>query len=165
MTTYRAYLESPVGHIEITASEDAIVSLFFENKIQSPISYNPFELQPPHLREALQQVKAWFEGKLQYFDLPVHFQGTSFQQRVWKELERIPYGETLTYASLAARLGNAEAIRATGAAVGKNQINIIIPCHRVVGAKGQLIGYGGEIWRKAWLLRFEQEVQGNRLLF
>jgi len=165
MNIYRAYLESPVGLIEITASEEAILSLLFENKIQSPVSSTPAELQPPHLKEALNQVKAWFEGQLQYFDLPVHLQGTSFQQQVWKELERIPYGETLTYARLAARLGKAEAIRATGSAVGKNKINIIIPCHRVIGSKGQLTGYGGEIWRKAWLLRFEQEVRGSRLRF
>ncbi|MDK2909063.1 MAG: methylated-DNA-[protein]-cysteine S-methyltransferase [Bacteroidales bacterium] len=165
MKEYRTIIKSPLGLIEITASDQGIVSVLFENKIEKSLSPTPDELQPQHLKEAKEQLLCWFQGKLLHFDLPIHVQGTLFQQQVWKALVLIPYGQTFTYARVAAEIGKPEAIRAVGAAIGQNRLNIIIPCHRVVGARGQLTGYGGEIWRKAWLLNFEQETLGFRFKF
>lgn len=163
MKIYRAYIETPLGLIEIGASEEYIVSLLFENKIQIPLQPDPIEEQPEILKEALRQVSEWFEGKRFSFTLPLHPQGTLFQHKVWEELLKIPFGETSTYARMAYRLGQPAAIRAVASAIGRNPLNIIIPCHRVVGSLGQLTGYGGEMWRKAWLLRFEHEIAGKRL--
>lgn len=164
-TGYKAYIESPIGLIEISASDQSIVSVLFENQIKKPLLPTPIALQPPHLKKAIEQLHCWFRGDLLCFDLPIHMQGTLFQQQVWQVLILIPYGQTFTYARVAADIGKPKAIRALGAAIGKNPLNIIIPCHRVQGARGQLTGYGGEIWRKAWLLKFEQETLGLRFKF
>lgn len=165
MKLYRAYTETPLGWIEISASEEGIVSLLFDNKIRPPLQPTSPEEQPEILKEALRQVAEWFEGKRFSFTLPLHLQGTAFQRRVWEEIIKIPFGETSTYARMAHRLGQPAAIRAVAYAIGRNPLNIIIPCHRVVGSRGQLTGYGGELWRKAWLLRFEQEIAGQRLRY
>lgn len=163
MKIYRAYTESPLGLIEISASEEGILSLLFENKIQHPLQPTAPEEQPEFLKEALRQISEWLEGKRFSFTLPLAPAGTPFQIRVWEELTKIPFGETSTYGRLAHQLGQPAAIRAVASAIGRNPLNIIIPCHRVVGSQGQLTGYGGELWRKAWLLRFEQEIAGKRL--
>jgi len=111
--------------------------------------------------EAKRQLTAYFEGNLSDFDLPLSMQGTPFQQRVWDELTRIPYGTTISYGELARRIGNANASRAVGLANGRNPISIIVPCHRVIGANGTLTGYGGGLPRKAALLYFEASVLTN----
>lgn len=112
----------------------------------------------PHLplfQQALEQLAEYFAGSRTEFTLPLSPTGTEFQRRVWAELERIPYGQTITYGTLAERIGNPSAARAVGLANGKNPISIIVPCHRVVGASGKLVGYGGGLERKARLLERE----------
>ena len=107
------------------------------------------------LNEAITQLEAYFHGKLTVFELPLAPQGTDFQQLVWENLRDIPYGQTITYGGLAERLGDANKVRAVGTANGQNPIPIVIPCHRVVGANQQLVGYSGGIERKKFLLKHE----------
>jgi methylated-DNA-[protein]-cysteine S-methyltransferase len=107
------------------------------------------------LLEASRQLQAYFAGERREFDLPLAPYGSDFQRRVWSALLEIPYGETISYLELARRLGDPRAVRAVGSANGRNPISIIIPCHRVIGADGSLVGYGGGLERKRWLLRHE----------
>jgi methylated-DNA-[protein]-cysteine S-methyltransferase len=108
-------------------------------------------------QEAIRQLKAYFTGRLHVFDLPLKLEGTPFQLKVWKALQRIPYGETLSYGELARRIGRPGAHRAVGAANGRNPLSIVIPCHRVIGASGKLTGYGGGLEAKERLLALERE--------
>ncbi len=105
--------------------------------------------------EAVRQLRAYFAGELREFDLPLDLQGTDFQLRVWRQLERIPYGETRSYSQIAAAIGAPQAVRAVGAANGANPIPIVVPCHRVIGASGKLVGYGGGLPLKKRLLALE----------
>ena len=114
------------------------------------------------LKEPVRQVEAYFSGTLKDFDFPLAPQGTTFQTSVWKELLRIPYGETISYGELARRLGNPKAVRAVGLANGSNPIAIVIPCHRVIGSNGSLVGYGGGLPIKQALLALERG-QGSLL--
>src|SRR5450432_2158819 len=109
----------------------------------------------PLAAEAAGQLRAYFAGQLRQFDLPLEMQGTAFQLRVWRELERIPYGETRSYSQIAAAIGAPRAVRAVGAANGANPIPIVVPCHRVIGAGGKLVGYGGGLPLKKRLLALE----------
>ncbi len=112
---------------------------------------------PDSFTEVIQQLKEYFAGDRTDFDLPIAFAGTDFQHTVWTALRDIPYGETVSYGELAERIGKPTASRAVGLANGKNPIGIIVPCHRVVGSKGDLTGYGGGIERKRFLLDFERD--------
>jgi methylated-DNA-[protein]-cysteine S-methyltransferase len=103
----------------------------------------------------MQQLDEYFAGQRIEFDLQVTQTGTSFQQTVWNELCNIPYGKTISYLELSKRIGNVKAIRAVGTANGTNHVSIIVPCHRVIGSNGSLVGYGGDLWRKKWLLEHE----------
>lgn len=114
------------------------------------------------LENCQEQLESYFSGKTVSFDLPLNPAGTEFQQRVWKELLKIPYGETITYHELAVRLGDPKCIRAAGTANGKNPIAVIIPCHRVIGAGNKLTGYAGGIWRKKALLELEIQYNPNK---
>jgi methylated-DNA-[protein]-cysteine S-methyltransferase len=105
--------------------------------------------------EAARQLRAYFAGELREFDLPLDLHGTDFQRRVWRELQRIPYGETRSYSQIAAAIGAPQAVRAVGAANGANPIPIVVPCHRVIGAGGKLVGYGGGLPLKQRLLQLE----------
>jgi methylated-DNA-[protein]-cysteine S-methyltransferase len=109
----------------------------------------------PVMREALHQFRLYFAGELQAFDLPLEMVGTDFQKRVWRELRNIPYGETRSYGQLAERIGAPRAVRAVGAANGRNPIPIIVPCHRVIGSSGKLVGFGGGLEWKRMLLDLE----------
>jgi methylated-DNA-[protein]-cysteine S-methyltransferase len=109
----------------------------------------------PVLRETARQLDEYFSAGRRSFDLPLEFRGTDFQRRVWSALLAIPYGETRSYLDIASALGNAAAVRAVGAANGRNPISIIAPCHRVIGASGDLTGFGGGLDAKAWLLAHE----------
>jgi methylated-DNA-[protein]-cysteine S-methyltransferase len=109
----------------------------------------------PVAAEAVRQLRAYFSGKLRRFDLPLDLQGTEFQLRVWRELEVIPFGETRSYSQIAIAIGSPRAIRAVGAANGANPIPIVVPCHRVIGATGTLVGYGGGLPLKKRLLELE----------
>lgn len=110
----------------------------------------------PLLKEAIRQMDAYFRHALIEFNLPLRTVGTEFQMKVWQALQTIPYGETCSYRDIARIIGNIKAVRAVGGANNKNPVAIIIPCHRVIGKNGKLVGYGGGLDKKAWLLAFEK---------
>ena len=118
---------------------------------------------PEELEEAVYQLREYFEGSRQHFDLELNPHGTEFQLRVWKELKTIPYGKQISYLELSKKLGDIKAIRAVAAANGKNPLWIIIPCHRVIGSNGDLVGYAGGLHRKKWLLNHESPAKQGSL--
>jgi methylated-DNA-[protein]-cysteine S-methyltransferase len=147
-----AYFDSPVGTLEIDASERGISSLYFLDKtIAATRPAGP-------LKACFAQLKEYFEGNRRLFSLDIDLQGTDFQKKVWNELLKIPFGETISYRELSRRVGDVKAIRAVGSANGRNPVSIIVPCHRVIGSNGKLTGYGGGLWRKRWLLEFERSL-------
>ena len=155
-----AYYQSPIGFIELVEEDGYLtVASFMDKQKNKPTAATPL------LQKALQQLDAYFAGKLQQFELPLRPAGTAFQQSVWDQLVQIPYAETITYLHMAKRLGNVKAIRAAASANGKNPLAIIIPCHRVVGADGKLTGYAGGLHRKQWLLEHEAKHGGSKTLF
>ena len=151
MQTYKAYYKSPLGPIEITGCSDSILSLNFVEEMQAEDGEQPF-----CAKECLKQLEEYFNGQRRDFFLKLAPAGTDFQKSVWRWLEKIPYGKTVSYAEIAADLGKPNACRAVGNANGKNPISLIIPCHRVIGSDGSLTGYGGGLWRKRWLIGFER---------
>jgi len=157
---YQAQYASPIGIVEITATDQAIVSVVFTESIEL---VNEGFL-PLCLQNGLQQLAEYFAGHRQTFDLPVASSGTVFQEQVWRQLQQIRFGRTLSYYDLSFQLGNIGAIRAVGSANGKNQLLLIRPCHRVIGADGKLVGYAGGLWRKKWLLEHERKVVGTSQL-
>jgi methylated-DNA-[protein]-cysteine S-methyltransferase len=144
-----AYLSTEIGMIEIQG-EDAVI-----RSVQFLDSEVPTTSIPPTLTDSVRQLDEYFSGKRKTFELTFDPIGTDFQKRVWKELLKIDYGTTISYLELAIRLGDEKAVRAVGGANGKNPIAIMIPCHRVIGASGKLVGYGGGMERKGWLLKHE----------
>ncbi len=144
-----AYTQSPIGLLEIGATAEALVSLYFVETVRQPETLSPL------LTTVIEQLAEYFAGTRTTFTLPLHFVGTAFQQRVWQQLLTVPYGKTVPYQAIANALGNPKAVRAVGAANGQNPISIIAPCHRIIGSNGALIGYGGGLWRKEWLLKHE----------
>jgi methylated-DNA-[protein]-cysteine S-methyltransferase len=155
-------LDSPVGALFLTSDGEAITELFMEKHTGGPKPIGDWLRDDKLFREAANQLRAYFAGELTEFELPIATGGAPFQQRVWAELQKIPYGSTISYGELARRLGNPKAARAVGAANGDNPISIIIPCHRVIGSNGKLTGYGGGIERKKFLLEFEAETLAKR---
>jgi methylated-DNA-[protein]-cysteine S-methyltransferase len=148
---YYARYHSPLGLIEIGASATAVTSLSFID--DETIAHSP---QPnPLLAEAERQLNAYFAGERRVFDLPLAPEGTPFQRRVWEQVGQVPFGRLASYHAIAEALANPDAGRAVGAANGRNPIALIIPCHRVIGRDGRLVGYAGGVWRKEWLLRHE----------
>lgn len=143
------YLNSPIGFIKITANNEAINEVIF---VENEEEDNPNALT----QEMTNQLMEYFEGKRKVFNLPLSPIGTSFQQAVWEALCSIPYGETRSYGEIAKMIGNPKASRAVGMANNRNPISIIIPCHRVIGASGKLVGYGGGINKKIYLLDLEK---------
>jgi methylated-DNA-[protein]-cysteine S-methyltransferase len=120
----------------------------------------------PLLQTCLEQLMEYFQGLRRTFDLPVHQEGSEFQQKVWSELIGIPFGRTISYSELAKRVGDPKTVRAVGTTNGKNSIVIVRPCHRVIGANGDLVGFGGGLWRKRWLLEHENKIAyGVQTLF
>ena len=148
-------MDSPVGHLRIDEADGCITGL---NRVDEPLC----PPETPLLREAVRQLRAYFDGTLTSFDLPLETHGTPFQESCWAALREIPYGATVTYGEQAQKIGNAKASRAVGGANHHNPISIIIPCHRVIGASGALTGYGGGLDMKAWLLQHEQAVLEKR---
>ncbi|MGE5181579.1 MAG: methylated-DNA--[protein]-cysteine S-methyltransferase [Acidobacteriota bacterium] len=144
--------ESPFGTLHLCARGDELVALALPDR---PAPGAPSGGSAVLARTA-RQLDEYFAGKRRDFDLPLAPEGTAFQQRVWRELVKIPYGETWSYGELARAIGRPAAARAVGAANGKNPIAIIVPCHRVIGANGTLVGYGGGLPVKSWLLAHEQ---------
>lgn len=150
-------MESPLGNIKLIAEDDYLLSLqFTEEEItqNSPSSF---------LLNVKEQLELYFEGKLKLFDIPVGLIGSTFQQKVWMEANKVPFGKTTSYHTIAHSLDNPKAVRAVGAANGANPILIVIPCHRIIAKSGQLTGYAGGLWRKLKLLQLEAKDQpGNQ---
>ncbi len=152
---------SPLGPLLLVGTGDALTSIWL------PFGRDRLEPDPDWIEsvqtfaEAVRQLDAYFDGRLRQFDLPLAPKGTAFQQRVWQALLDIPYGETVSYGELARRIGRPSAVRAVGAANGQNPLSIVIPCHRVIGSDGRLVGYGGGLPAKSALLALEQRVAGT----
>ncbi|MGH9833674.1 MAG: methylated-DNA--[protein]-cysteine S-methyltransferase [Blastocatellia bacterium] len=159
--TFFTELKSPVGALFLTSNGEAITWLFMEKQKDGPKPTGDWRRDDASFREAAKQLSAYFAGELTEFDLPLAPAGTQFQQCVWAELQKIPYGSTINYGELARRVGNPKASRAVGAANGSNPISIIIPCHRVIGSNNHLTGYGGGIERKRFLLDLEAGVRAR----
>ena len=150
-------IDSPVGVLKLVANDISLIAVLWEN--ETPNRVRLAELvenkQHPILLETKKQLSEYFEGQRKIFDLPLDFEGTEFQQKVWQALLTIPFGETRSYKDIAEQIGNVKAVRAVGAANGKNPISIIAPCHRVVGANGKLVGFAGGLENKDVLLKLE----------
>jgi len=152
--------DSPIGELRIVADDGAVVAIEF-SPFRGLTDGRPIGRRTdadPLLREAVAQLRAYFDRDLRHFDLPLAPRGSAFQQQVWDQLQRIDYGETASYGEIARRLGKTNAAsRAVGLANGSNPIPIVIPCHRVIGADGSLTGYAGGVERKQTLLELEQD--------
>lgn len=161
-----AYFPSPVGVLKISASPAGVHAIHFNNEFDEKEADEGVEPLSPPLSQCVQQLSEYFNGTRREFDFPMSQEGTPFQQSVWQELCLIPYGKTISYMQLSRRLGNEKAIRAVGTTNGKNKLAIAVPCHRVIGSDGSLTGYGGELWRKKWLLEHEAKfASGVQRLF
>jgi methylated-DNA-[protein]-cysteine S-methyltransferase len=146
---FTAYYHSPIGVVAITGSDAGIASIYFVDDVLPPTP------TPACLAEGVRQLDEYFRGVRKTFSLRLDLRGTDFQIRVWRELLNIPFGKTVSYLHLASTLGDKKALRAVGRANGQNPIALVVPCHRVIGSNGSLTGYGGGLWRKEWLLKFE----------
>jgi methylated-DNA-[protein]-cysteine S-methyltransferase len=163
--SFTTYYQSPIGIIKISGTENYITEMTFEETIQKPHA-NAEKQIPELIIHATEQLIQYFQGARRSFDLPINQHGTDFQQKVWHELLNIPYGRTISYLELSRRLGDLKVIRAAASANGKNNICIIVPCHRVVGSNNDLVGYAAGLWRKKWLLGLENKIaNGVQTLF
>lgn len=152
-----AYLQTPIGTAVLEGDENGLSSIRVLN------DNVPEGIVPEVLEDAVYQLKEYFEGHRKEFDLKLNPTGTDFQKKVWNALLEIPFGKTLSYLELSKRLGDVKAIRAVASANGKNPIWLVIPCHRVIGSNGDLIGYSAGLDRKKWLLEHESPLKQTRL--
>jgi len=158
---FKTTIDSPIGTLELTANQDSLLSVSFTEDI-AQIS----DFQPNILKETALQLDEYFKGVRKEFNLNLQPAGTEFQQNVWKQVKKVPFGETVSYLDIAMQTGSKNNTRAVGLANGKNPIPIIIPCHRVIGSNGKLTGYAGGLERKKWLLQHELKHSPNsKLLF
>ncbi|MCX2575475.1 methylated-DNA--[protein]-cysteine S-methyltransferase [Pedobacter sandarakinus] len=148
--SYASFISSPIGKITILAEDDFVYAITFAEKDVDGLMENELT------RNVAIQLEAYFKGNLSAFNFPMQQKGTDFQQEVWRKLLNIPFGETTSYAKFSAH--KPLAIRAIAAANGKNDLAIVVPCHRVIGSSGKLVGYAGGLWRKQWLLQHEREI-------
>jgi methylated-DNA-[protein]-cysteine S-methyltransferase len=149
------YIDSPVGRIMLVGNSQGLLEISFMAG-RAPKAPDPrWHLDDSQFGDAIAQLRAYFSGNLREFYLPLQPVGTPFQLLVWQALREIPFGETISYAELARRIGKPRAVRAVGAANGKNPLSIVIPCHRVIGSDGSLTGYGGGMENKRYLLALE----------
>lgn len=164
MQVHFTYYESPIGLVKIGGTEQYITELkFIDNSDQLE---NGEPGIPDILHSCTEQLIEYFSGRRKYFDIPIHQEGTPFQEEVWGELMSIPYGKTISYAQLSRLMGDPNAVRAVANANSKNKITVIVPCHRVVGSNNNLVGYSGGLWRKRWLLQHEfNNAHGVQTLF
>jgi methylated-DNA-[protein]-cysteine S-methyltransferase len=154
MKHYYVY-NSPVGPLQMVSNGSSLIGLYFSNRSwKAPSADDPMVSPFP---ETVVQLEKYFAGSLEEFDLPIALHGSEFQVRAWNELRNIPYGETISYKMQAEKIGSVP--RAVGLANGQNPVAIIVPCHRVIGADGRLVGYGGGLNRKRALLQFEATVR------
>lgn len=170
MDTEMVYYKSPLGVLEIRSNGNAISDVLFLNSWKGKkINEEEIIFASPAsaaIKKCIKQLDEYFAGKRFEFKIAIAQEGTVFQQKVWAELCNIPYGKTISYLELSKRIGNVKAIRAAGTANGNNSVSIIVPCHRVIGSNGTLVGYGGDLWRKKWLLEHEAKyAHGVQTLF
>lgn len=148
-----AYLTCPLGVLAIHGTLEGVTAVRYLDRL--PPEDAESGAPPPVVGQAVEELRAYFEGTLRVFSVPVVLQGTPFQKRVWQAVAGIPCGETRTYQQIARAVSGEGAVRAVGLANGSNPVPILVPCHRVIGSDGSLTGYGGGLWRKAWLLAHE----------
>jgi methylated-DNA-[protein]-cysteine S-methyltransferase len=162
------YYQSPLGLLRVGGTDTYINEISFIDHLEEE-DYRGAGLKgpvTPIVIQCIEQLIQYFQGQRRLFDFPVYQEGTDFQQKVWNELTAIPFGKTISYLELSRRLGDTKSIRAAAAANGRNQIVIVVPCHRVIGSNRDLVGYGGGLWRKKWLLEHETKVHyGVQTLF
>lgn len=159
MSRYEAQmrLDTPLGPLTLVATAHGLAGAWFDGQKHHPGAIDaPPDPAHPHLRQAAQALQAYWRGEAASFDLPLDARGTAFQRAVWQALTEIGPGRTSTYGEIAARIGRPAAVRAVGAAVGRNPISVIVPCHRVIGRDGSLTGYAGGLERKQSLLALER---------
>ena len=158
------YVDSPIGDLLLAGDETGLSLVGFPEGAMRREPEADWVYDESPFAPAQAQLREYFAGERKTFDVPLKLTGTDFQVRVLEELQRIPYGETASYSEIAERIGRPRAMRAVGAANGRNPIPIIIPCHRVIGRSGDLTGFGGGLEAKAALLRLEAEHSQRRLL-
>ncbi|MBE7169935.1 MAG: methylated-DNA--[protein]-cysteine S-methyltransferase [Williamsia sp.] len=163
--TNTVYHSFPVGILQISGSDEQIEAIKFCGE-RPALPQEPVSSPSPLLQQCIDELNEYFQGERQEFSVPFSQSGTPFQQRVWKELLNIPYGNTISYLELSKRLGDPKAIRAAASTNGKNKLAIIVPCHRVIGANRELVGYAGGLPQKKWLLQHEARIAcGVQTLF
>jgi methylated-DNA-[protein]-cysteine S-methyltransferase len=158
-------IDTPIGLLTLIADDDGLRGIRFATERARLPAGEPAEPGHPVLAETARQLGEYFAGERQEFELPLRPVGTPFQLAAWRALTTIPYGRTVSYGEQARRLGHAGRARAVGAANGSNPLPIVVPCHRVIGADGRLVGFGGGLEIKAWLLDHERRVAGETLPF
>jgi methylated-DNA-[protein]-cysteine S-methyltransferase len=146
----QANIKTPLGSCLIEGDANGVSKIWVLDE-DAPVS----DVIPPSLQEAASQLKDYFSGNRNTFDLKINPHGTEFQKKVWQALLEIPFGKTMSYHQLSVKLGDVKAIRAVASANGRNPLWIVVPCHRVIGSDGSLTGYAGGLWRKKWLLEHE----------
>jgi methylated-DNA-[protein]-cysteine S-methyltransferase len=154
--TFYAEVESPVGGLRLVGDGEKLRQVWFLAGRSKRAAQKEWVRDEMPFREVMRQLRAYFRGELKNFDVPLEMKGTEFQLSVWRELLKIPYGETASYLEIARRIGNEKAVRAVGLANGQNPIPIIVPCHRVIGSDGSLTGFGGGMENKKKLLELER---------
>jgi len=158
---FKTTVQTPIGYLELTTDHDYLLSVTFTDNYLQPSGY-----QPNILMETAKQIGEYFRGIRKVFNLNLQPAGTDFQMKVWEQVMKVPFGETVSYLEIAKQTGSKNNTRAVGMANGKNPIPIIIPCHRIIGLNGKLTGYAGGLDRKKWLLNHElQFSQHPNLLF
>ncbi len=155
----RAYFSSPVGDLLIESENEKIITLGFLKDSKQE------EMLSPAIEQCKAELDEYFSGHRKFFSFALDLRGTEFQIKVWSELLNIPFGKTISYEELAIRIGNIKSIRAVGLANGQNPIAIVVPCHRVIGKNGELVGYGGGLEKKIWLLQHEGAMQRQLSIF
>lgn len=153
---YYYYYESPIGILEIRTTEEELISILYVDEKRENTE------TPKILKEVIKQLQEYFNGERKKFDIKFKLKGTKFQEKVWNALTDIPYGETVSYKYIATKIGNEKAVRAVGNTHGRNIINIVVPCHRVIGANKSLTGYGGGLDKKSWLLQHEEKFSKSK---
>jgi methylated-DNA-[protein]-cysteine S-methyltransferase len=157
MTMYYCYVDSPIGELLLAGDDAGLAVIGFPKGSMRRNPEPDWIFNERKLATARRQLREYFAGKRREFDLPLHLSGTEFQVSVLKALQEIPYGETVSYGEIARRIGRPKAVRAVGAANGRNPLPIVVPCHRVIGSTGDLTGFGGGLDTKEALLRLEAE--------
>ena len=160
---YYCYMDTPIGELLLAGDEEGLAVIGFPEGSMRREPEQDWIFNERPLAEARRQLGEYFAGERREFELPLKLDGTEFQRAVLEELTRIPYGETVSYGEIAARIGRPRAVRAVGAANGRNPLPIVVPCHRVIGSTGDLTGFGGGLATKEALLRLEAE-HSNRLI-